>query len=305
MTKRMTTPKASLIALCGLFTALAGACKQEPLCPELGECGGAKPVGSWTLSPGHASCIEDLYVQQKDPRLYGGEVPSARNPVIEPAAWDWCFLLVTNGGQKIQAKQPSFFYESGPIGRATLTYEDNGRYTLGLARTGTYYMDFPAVCMREFGAMDGRMALDEAGMPVGEPVGVCKQLEPFVKAAGIGEGSYPNVLCDTIPEDPDGCRCFFDVSETGGSSGSYQILPDGKTILHLPGTNFPQKASFCNHGDSLELTGADGAYLFGVPGLRTMNLGKSAVATDTCINGIQDGAETGVDCGGTCAAPCP
>jgi hypothetical protein len=306
VTKRMTIPKTSVIAACCLLTSLAPACKQEPLCAELGDCGGAKPTGSWTLSPGHPSCIEDLYAQTKDPRLFPGEVPAARTPVVEPASWDWCFLLVTDGGPKIQAKQPSFFYESGPIGRATLTYEETGRYSLGVARTGTYFMDFPAICMRQFGAMDGRMALDETGTPVGEPVGVCKQLEPFVKAAGLNEGSYPNMVCDKIPEDPDGCRCFFDVSETGGSTGTYQVLPDGKTILHLPSGNFPQRATYCNKGDTLEVTGADGAYLFGIPGLRTMSLGKSAVPpVDVCANGMQDGAETGIDCGGTCPTPCP
>jgi len=278
MTQITHISKAPLLAgLCGLLLASTVGCKQEPLCEELGSCGGAVPIGSWTLSPGHGSCTEDLYAQPKDPRLYRSEVPAARAPVVEAAAWDWCFLLVTNGGPKIQVKQPSFFYESGPIGRTTLTYDANGTYSLGWAKTGTYSMDFPAVCMREFGAMDNRRALDEMGMPVGEPVGVCKQLEPFVKAAGIGEGSYPNVSCDIIPEDPLGCRCYFDVSETGGGAGTYQMMPDGKTIVHYADKSFPQLATYCNKGDSLQLTGADGAYLFNVFGLRTMDLGKSAV----------------------------
>jgi hypothetical protein len=277
MTKSMTIPKASLIALLGLFSALSGACKQEPLCEELGTCGGPVPVGSWTLSPGHASCLEDLYIQQKDPRLFGGEVPSARAPVIEPAAWDWCYLLVTSGGPKIQLKQPSFFYESGPVGRATMTYNGDGTYSLGMARTGTYFMDFPPLCMRDFGAMDGRPATDETGAPVGGPVGICKQLEPYVKAAGIGEGSYPNIVCDPIPDDPAGCRCYFDVSETGGSAGTYVV--QGNVITHYADKSFQMKATYCNRGDSLDLTGTDGAYLFNVPGFRTMNLGKAATPT--------------------------
>lgn len=306
MTSRMNNSQAGLVAGCGLFLLLAG-CTQEPLCPELDSCGGPVPVGSWVLAPGHPSCIEDLYVQSKDPRLFAGEVPSARMPVVEAAAWDWCYLLVTSGDVKIQAKQPTFFYESGPIGRATLTYEamdgtGHGRYSLGAARTGTYAMDFPAVCMRAFGAMDGRPALDETGAPAGPPVGVCKQLQPLIRAAGIGEGSYPNVTCDPIPDDPAGCRCLFDVSETGGSSGSYRLLDD-KTIMHFPVANFPQKATFCNKGGSLELTGADGAYLFGVPGLRTLDLQKPII--DPCANGVQDGGETGVDCGGSCPTVCP
>lgn len=308
MIKHKLTSQAGLVALCGLFAALTNGCKQEPLCAELGDCGGPPPSGSWVLTPGHGSCTEDLYVPPTDTRLFGGEVPSARKEPIEPAFFDWCYLLVTNGGKNIQAKAPSFVYESGRVGRTSLTYTPDaadprrGHYTLGTTRTGTYSFDFPALCMREFGAMDGRQALDPAGMPVGEPTNVCKQLQPQLAAAGIGEGSYPNVLCEPNPADLGGCLCYFDVSETGGGSGAYQLI-DNKTIMHLPGSNFPQKVTFCNKGTSLQLTGADGAYLFGQRGLRTMDLAQSVI--DPCTNGAQDGAETGVDCGGTCPMACP
>jgi hypothetical protein len=33
--------------------------------------------------------------------------------------------------------------------------------------------------------------------------------------------------------------------------------------------------TFCNQGDGLELTGADGDYLFGLRGLRTMSLTRA------------------------------
>ncbi len=310
MTKHPTTrSQAPLAVLCGLFAALTNGCMQEPSCPTLGACGGPPPSGGWVLSPGHPSCIEDLYIAPKDTRVYGGEVPVARNAPVEPALYDWCDLLITGSGANIQTKSGAFIYESGPIGRTTLSYTPDpgnpmaGHYALGTTRTGTYTLDFPAVCMREFGAMDGKPALDPEGKPMGPPVDVCKQLEPQVAAAGIGEGSYPNVLCERNPSDLAGCLCFFDVSETGGGSGLYQILPDHKTIMHLPSGNFPQKATFCNKGSSLELTGADGAYLFGTTGLRTMNLAASSV--DPCADGAQDGDEAGVDCGGSCPMACP
>jgi hypothetical protein len=111
--------------------------------------------------------------------------------------------------------------------------------------------------------------------PNGPPVNVCKQLEVPLRQSGIGEGSYRNTTCDPNPADPAGCLCTFDVSETGGPSGTYQ-LSDDHTIVHLPGSNFPQRATYCNKGDSLELTGADGAYLFDVRGLRTFKLARMA-----------------------------
>jgi hypothetical protein len=290
--KPTTLSKASVVAICGAIAVLAGACKQEVLCPALGECGGTVPFGTWALAPGYPSCIEDLYVPPDDPRLYGGEVPSARKEVIEPALWDWCDGLVTNA-EKVRLKPPQFLYESGPIGRANLTFTQDdpskpteGHYTIGISRTGTYSLSFPAVCMREFGAMD------LPGMPL------CKRLEPIIAADALGEGSYPTLTCDVDPEDAGGCLCFFNVSETGGPSGHFQLL-DGNTIMFLPGNNFPQKATYCNKGDSLELTGADGGYLFAQRGLRTLNLQHQ---TASCTDGAQNGDETGVDCGGACPA---
>ncbi len=270
----MSRSVASVVILCGLCTSLMIGCKQEPLCPELGACGGPLPVGNWLLSPGHPSCSEDLYLPPTDTRLVGADLPPARTPPPEPAFFDWCYLLVTSGGQNIQAKPPRFYYESGPIGWASVRYEADGHYAVGISRTGTYTLDFPALCMREFGAMDGRPA-DPVNDPNGTPVNICKQLEVPLRASGIGEGSYPNTTCDPNPADPAGCLCRFDVTETGGSAGTYQLL-DNNTILHIPGTNFPQKGTFCNRGDTLQLTGTNGAYLFGQRGLRTLDLGLKA-----------------------------
>jgi hypothetical protein len=52
---------------------------------------------------------------------------------------------------------------------------------------------------------------------------------------------------------------------------------DNHTLLQLPFTNFPQRVTFCNQGDRLQLTGADGDYLFGQRGLRTLDLVKTAM----------------------------
>ncbi len=282
MSKSTIPSRASLLAFCGVLAALsATGCTQKPLCDDLGSCGGAEPLGSWQLQPGYPSCLEDLYVPATDPRLLGAEVPPARSPAIEPALYDWCYMLVTGGDIKILRKPPRFYYESGPVGFAVLTYKGANamtginEYSLGISRTGTYILDFPAVCVTSFGAEPNQPVRDMAGMVVGPPSGICKQLEFPLGQSGIGEGSYSNVICQDNPQEPGGCLCQFDVSETGGGSGTYKI--EGNTIRHEPtGTStFPQLAEYCNKGSSLELTGHDGSYLFGVKGLRTMSLQKS------------------------------
>jgi hypothetical protein len=268
--------KLATVALCGVLATLAIGCDrfmQQPRCPVLGACGGAIPVGDWVLRPGHPSCSEDIYVAPTDTRLVMADLPAARTPPPEPALFDWCDLLVTNGGNMVQAHPPRFYYQDGQIGNASIHYGADGHFSAGLTRTGTYTLDFPAYCMRAFGATDGRPA-DPQSDPNGPPVSLCKQLEVAVRASGLGEGSYRNTTCDANPADPQGCLCTFDVTETGGPTGTYQLL-DSHTLLQLPFTNFPQRVTFCNQGDGLELTGADGDYLFGLRGLRTMSLTRA------------------------------
>jgi len=299
-------------ALVGAVALITAGCTQTPRCQELGSCGGPDPVGSWVLAPGYGSCNEDLYVSQTDPRLVGAEVPAARVPAIDPALWDWCDSLVTSGGTHLVVVSAGFVYSDPRTGSATVRFKHDGTFSAGLTVTGTYLLDFPALCMREFGGMDGRAA-DPDNDPNGAPVNICKQLETAQRRTGTNTGAYFNTTCDKNPSDPQGCLCAFDLTATGGPSGLYQLLDSNgnvcpptatncNTLQFLPQTTFPQKATFCMTGDSLELTGTDGAYLFdNSTGLRTLKL-KKVVAN--CTDGAQGPGEDGVDCGGDCPNAC-
>jgi hypothetical protein len=278
----MTTKPTNVLALCGLLGALTSGCAQTPLCPALGDCGGPDPIGSWVLAPGYPSCTEDLFVPPTDKRLTRATMPAAGHPAPEPAVYDWCDLLIASGGPMVQLRQPAFLYESGQIGVAEVRINapdgsagTDGTYTTNITRTGTFVLDFPEICVRQFGATDGKPIDPTNPMsPVGN---VCKQLEPPIAASGLGEGSYRNTRCEPNPTDPGGCVCQFDVTETGGPSGFWKRY-DQNTLLFIPQTNFPGKVTFCNKGTSLELTGADGDYLFGQRGLRTFRLKQVVVA---------------------------
>jgi len=265
----MTTKTISVLALSSIFGALSSGCAQQPLCPELGSCGGEDPIGSWVLAPGYPSCTEDLYNAPTDKRLTEATMPAAGHPAPEPAVYDWCDMLVASGGPMVQLHQPGFLYESGQIGVAEARINADGTFNMNITRTGTFTLDFPAVCVRQFGATDGK-PIDPAD-PTSPAANVCKQLEPHIAASGLGEGSYRNTLCDPNPADPGGCVCRFDVTETGGPGGYWKRY-DSNTLLFIPQVNFPGKVTFCNRGTSLEMTGADGDYLFGQKGLRTLSL---------------------------------
>ena len=281
----MTTQAGNAVALCGLALALTSACQQKPLCPELGSCGGPDPIGNWDLAPGYPSCMEDLYLPPTDKRLVKATVPAKGESLPEPAIYDWCDLLV-NGGRPnpMQAgyyNQPGFFYESGQVGQANLRMMGDGQsgfgdFSLGLARTGIFVLEFPAKCVHQYGAMDGvAVSPTDPSLGTGD---VCKQLEGPVRDSGIGEGSYSNTLCYDNPNEAGGCLCQFDVSETGGPFGPWRKI-NSNTIEFTLQTNFPSRATFCNKGGTLELTGANGDYLFGVKGLRTFRMKQTVVTT--------------------------
>ena len=274
------------VALCGLFGVLAAGCDklmQQPSCPELSSCGGPVPVGNWVLAPGHGSCSEDIYVAPTDQRLPGGVVPAARTPPPEPALYDWCDQLVTqayNGQSGILVTAANFYTPDIQVGIASVRYNQDGTYSAGLGRTGTFQMTFPGLCMREFGATDNNPVVDpKTNMTVGGPVSICTQLQAPLAASWTGGGSIPDVNCavDPDPNDPGGCACSFTVNQVGGGGGLYLTQAtssslDSNAILNLPGKDFPQNVTYCNTGTELQLTGGDGQYLFGTLGLRTLDL---------------------------------
>lgn len=283
-----------VLGWCGLVAVLSMSCSQKPFCAELGTCGGS-PVGDWKLGPNHPSCSEDLYTPPADTRLDQGDQPAARTPPAEEALYDWCDLLVTNGGQKVATIEPSFSYEKGTIGAAFVHYDPigpdgSGTYTVALTRTGRYTIPFPALCIRQFGATGD----------------VCSKLQDQLTSSS----AHKDILCRAnSPADPAGCICQFDVAVQSGGSGLYQQLSNNTLIHELnfqfpgrsPAAAFPQKVTFCSKGGTLQLTGADGSYLFDEPGLRSMDL---AGTTLDCTDGLQGPNEEGVDCGLACPMAC-
>ncbi|HVU52590.1 MAG TPA: hypothetical protein VHL80_18045 [Polyangia bacterium] len=321
MTTRATTFAVTGLAALAVPLLAAGCFKQAVVCPALDSCGGNLPVGDWALDPQHPSCSEDLYTPPVDPRLINADLPPARTPPPEPALYDWCDQLVTSPNvptpspadekpapsttNSIVARLPTFAFMTFPIGSAVLHYDANRNYVLSTTRTGTYSLDFPAYCMRAFGAVDTKF--DPNGL-AGMTGSVCQKLEATLRV--LAPVQYRNIACEDDQRDPpgqNGCICGFDVYDRQVSAGT--VILSGSDMLHLPGDNFPEDTTFCATAnatdpsmDRLELTGADGAYLFDREGLRTLSLGR--VSPD-CTNGKQDLGEDGLDCGPACPFVCP
>jgi hypothetical protein len=290
---------ATSAGLCGLVLALTTSCAQNPTCSELGTCGG-NPVGDWVLAAGHPSCSEQLYRAPIDPRLAKGDQPAARLPLPEESLYDWCDALIfkTDDPNSVDSNHLArFSVADQTVGAAWIHYDGAGNYAALLTKTGTYVAEYPSGCVRAFGAMD-----DATGG------GVCTQVQAYLAAkSSVGR----NIACVSTPNDPTGgCTCRFSISIQSGGSGTYKPA-SSNTIVHQLTARFPDKsqaadfpsyATFCNKGTSLQLTGADGGYLFNEPGLRTLDLQATTI---NCTDGIKGPGEDGVDCGVACPMPCP
>jgi hypothetical protein len=312
----MTTRRVTKSWVTGLtmltLPLVGGSCfQQKPLCPALESCGnGQLPVGDWVLAssaPTSASCSELLYTPPSDPRLQGADLPAARTVPPDPALYDWCDLLVTAPNvptatspmimtnNSIVGRLPNFDYTTFPIGAATIHYGADGKYALSTTRTGRFALDFSSYCMRAFGAVD--TARDPNALPASTG-SVCEKLTDALSA--LAPSTFTHINCVVGPTDPGGCVCGFDVKETKVSSGTVGIDPAAPSdMTHLPGTQFPEDVTYCAQGDTLQLTGANGQYLFDRVGLRTLDLVKVMGAVN-CTDGAMGVGEDGVDCGPAC-----
>jgi len=108
-------------------------------------------------------------------------------------------------------------------------------------------------------------------------------------------------------DDQGGCVCDYQVEEVNSLAYAW-TASDGLISLvdvsFAPGPATP--IDYCQSGDTLTFTGHDGGRLFGhapstvqLLGLRTLELHPPS-----CTDGVQDGGELGIDCGGTCPSGC-
>jgi hypothetical protein len=296
-----------------LLAALELGCKQATLCSALSACGGGAPVGirpntdgNWVLAGNHGSCAETLYIPASDPRLQMGTAPASGTAYPEPAIYDWCVLLVAGpGGAATNLVNAPRLYEENPaFGFVTLKFQPDGHFSSGITHTGNFVLDLPAYCVSAFGATAGPVDPTD---PTSPPVDVCKRLEPALYLATVNTGAVKNTQCNANTEDyraqlsaegvildgaadPGGCLCRYDLDATAGPAGTYEIL-DGNIIRDYPdavNSNFPQESTFCLQGDDLQLTGANGAYLFDQKGLRTMDLVRGCTDGTDCASGQCD-----------------
>ena len=275
------------LALLSLPLLLAG-CTTAPYCEPLRRCGGDMLAGGvqnaqgvteseWvTLGPD--SCTDQIQVpvvvvslNQQPSRTAAGKGPGQ-------ATVDWCSSLKVNPNGSLQYLP---FFPVIPLENARLTFESDGTFLAHFVTAAPEHLGFSASCRAAQGVNWS-----------------CAELGRHISVAIRAEANVTNTLC--YDDGDGGCLCDQFLRIFTGQPGTWGANDGIVTFYDGSGANLPgAPADYCVKGDSLELTGHAGQQLFNRQGLRTLSLHRPS-----CSDGIQDGDEKGVDCGGACSTEC-
>jgi hypothetical protein len=268
----------------------------------------------WSVTTGDA-CQDDLQLPDVPISLVRQPpVPANVRPPDNVTA-DWCQNLVFKPTGEITS-----FIVYGPplpllVGQLTVSEDfdhshERGTYTMQttIRQERTLYLS--ETCLTSQGI---RLTCPQVGRRLGEYLAT--------------EANIYNMRCEDPPSGQGGCDCFFQLSFIGGPNGRWSA-PNGSTQitffdeLYAP----PAVADYCYHPDSadLELTGSNVTWLFNQKSLRTLymtapschdgvqNPSNNETGVDcgpgcpmnppcgTCMDGVANGDEEGIDCGGAC-----
>jgi hypothetical protein len=94
--------------------------------------------------------------------------------------------------------------------KTLLRFTADGVYYAAITRFGPVTVNYAATC------------LTDQGSPT------CTQLQEALRISGLGEGAYQGATC--TDQTGGGCSCTVQVAEVAGSSGTWVLNPDQKSI---------------------------------------------------------------------------
>lgn len=281
---RLRVASAVCVALAALAPTLAG-CSTEQKCSELARCGGNLLEGlhdgesEWVATPANA-CMDDLQLPVNPVSIAQQPAPKAGKKSVPQATADWCSSLVQepDGTLRFQGYFPII-----PLQNAVLTFKER-EFQAHFLFFAPQQMTFPAACRAAQGIEQS-----------------CPALGRHIAAAIAAESNVYNMRCS---DDADGgCVCDYELRLFTSVPGTWAASPEDGRVTFYDNSlapSPPSPADYCLNGDSLEMTGHNGLWLFNRPNLRTLKFQRA-----TCSDGVQSHSlgETGVDCGGQCE-PC-
>jgi hypothetical protein len=243
------------------------ACRMDDPCeaPSGAACGG-DPTGLWMVTE---TCRDPAYLAPDPVTYYGQTQNMARMPPPEPTNSDWCSYLLYDPVRGITQFQ--FPYDTLTIDTGNVTYDGVGTYGALLATSGKGSVGISASCLTRFAVNFQCAALDPAAPPPG-----LRSVTDDLAAYSVTLGSpFQSIAC--VDDGNAGCRCTYDIaSEPSGGGLSGRWSTQGALLTHFASTKLvPSQAELCVGGDTMTIWGHNRAWIWGLPGLRTVMLTRA------------------------------
>jgi hypothetical protein len=270
-----------LLAL--LAVAAAPGCTAEQKCDPLARCGGDFLEGAiavegvtqteWVAVDDDA-CMDDVQLPIAPVSLAQQPSRTTTKKGAGPATVDWCSNLSQKPDGSLRY-QP--FFPIIPIKNAHLKIYPDGHYDAHFLAGAPQHMAFSQACRTAQGINFS-----------------CAELGRHIKEAIAAESNVTNTRC--YDDGEGGCTCDYFLRLFTSQPGSWGANDGMVTFYDESGANLPPApADYCMKSDKLEMTGHNGLPLFGRPNLRTLKFQRAS-----CSDGVQDGAEDGIDCCRAC-----
>jgi hypothetical protein len=243
------------------------ACHMDDPCaaPSGAACGG-DPTGLWMVTD---TCRDPAY-QGPDPVTYYGQTQNmARQPPPEPTSSDWCSYLLYDPVRGIT--QFTFPYDTLAIASGHVTYDGVGTYGALLATSGQGSVAISASCLTRFSVDFQCGPMDPAA-----PVPGVRSVTDDLAAYSVTLGS-PFQGIDCADDGNAGCHCIYDIaSEPSGGGLSGRWSTQGALLTHFASTKLiPSQAELCVSGDTMTVWSHNRAWIWGLPGLRSVTLART------------------------------
>lgn len=264
--------------------ALSG-CTAEQKCDPLTKCGGDLTAGAtvvqgvtmseWVATVDDA-CMDDVQLPVQPVSLAQQPSRTTTKKPASPATVDWCSNLSQKPDGSLRY-QP--FFPIIPLQNAHLKVFPDGHYDAHFLAGAPQHMAFSEACRTAQGIKFS-----------------CAELGRHIKEAIAAESNVTNTRC--YDDGEGGCMCDYYLRLFTSQPGSWGAKDGTVTFYDESGANLPPApADYCQKGDTLEMTGHNGLQLFSRPNLRTLSFRHAS-----CSDGLQDGAEGGIDCCRPCRA---
>jgi hypothetical protein len=251
---------ANVVLLLAGLAAGCGGRGTEGTCTTYEGCGG-EPIGKWTLDTGCQNLVVTPYQVPSLPEQLAQPQTATQAPPqpMPTTSGDWCSQLIYQPSidPSMPVKGVVLWHGPPTVQDGYLYVNDNGTYSGQIQFLTPEHTFFANACLTRY----------ERTAPTCEKLG--RDIAEFEKTQPGFKFGDPSMVC--TGDSSVGCDCYYQYQVQAMQQGTWSVdpaRPSWITFASIASTE-PQTATFCQTGDTLQLSGNDGTILFGALGVRS------------------------------------